>query len=492
MKHILAIDQSTSATKALLFDETGAVVDRASREHRQIYPRPGWVEHDAEDIWQNVQTVVHEIVGRQAGILNDLAGLAITNQRETILVFERRTGKPLCHAIVWQCRRGEPICRELRTAGHEEAVAAKTGLKLDTYFSGPKLKWLLRENPSLAKQLDTGDALIGTIDTYLVYRMSGGAVFATDHTNASRTLLYNIRSLQWDDQLCGLFDVPTRAVAEVRESTADFGVTDAAGILPKKVPICGVMGDSQASLFAQRCFEPGMAKVTFGSGTSVLLNVGERTPRSTGTAVTALAWVLGGRPTYALEGIINYSSATIAWLKDQLGLINDAAETEALAGAVRDNGGVYLVPAFSGLSAPYWNPNARAAILGITAHTRREHIVRAALESIAYQLRDVLDKIHDEAGVAPHNLRADGGPTRNELLMQYTADILGVELEVAHVAEASACGAAMASQLGLGMIASIDELAALPRPVQRYHPQMAPGVVEKLYSGWQAAVQRVL
>jgi glycerol kinase len=491
MKSILAIDQSTSATKAVLFDAAGRVLDRASREHRQLYPQPGWVEHDAEEIWQNTLAAVHEIATRSANQY-DVAGLAITNQRETFLVFDRKTARPLTNAIVWQCRRGESICHELRAAGHDETVSRMTGLKLDTYFSGPKLKWLMRGAPELAHKVERGEALVGTIDTYLVYRLTSGAVFATDPTNASRTLLYDIAKLQWDTRLCEVFDVPIRSLAEVREGFARFGETDAGGILTKKIPICGVMGDSQASLFAQRCYEPGMAKVTFGSGSSVLLNIGERFRSSKGGAVAALAWVRSGRPIYALEGIINYSSATIAWLKNQLGLILSAAESETLAAAVPDTGGVYLVPAFSGLSAPHWKPDARAAIIGMTAHTRREHIVRAALEAIAHQIRDVLDMMRTETGINPRVVRADGGPTSNEFLMQFTADIAGVELEVADVKESSAWGAAMAGLLGLGVVTSFDELAALPRSVRCYRPAMPKTTADQRYAGWQAAVQRVL
>lgn len=492
MRHILAIDQSTSATKAVLFDAAGQVVDKTARDHRQIYPQPGWVEHDAEEIWQNVLAVLREIADRQADAMSEVAGLAITNQRETILVFDRETGQPLHNAIVWQCRRGDPICRELTVAGHDHAVRTKTGLKLDTYFSASKLKWLVDQRPDIRAKLADGSALVGTIDTYLVYRLTNGRVFATDHTNASRTLLFDVGRLQWDEELCGLFDVPMWALAEVRESFAHFGETDAAGSLPRALPICGVMGDSQASLFAQRCYEPGMAKATFGTGTSVLLNVGHEFKLSGQGAVSALAWVHQGQPTYALEGIINYSSATISWLKDQVGLIGDAAETDALAQAVEDNGGVYLVPAFSGLSAPYWSPDARAAIVGMTAYTRKEHLVRAALEAIAYQIRDVLDMMQSDAGVRPQMLNADGGSTRNEFLMQFTADLTGLELTVSEVPESSAWGATMAGLLGLGDVKSLADLAALPRQTRTYRPQMDADHVEHLHSGWQAAVKRVL
>lgn len=492
MRYILAIDQSTSATKAVLLDEAGGLVDKASRDHRQLYPQPGRVEHDAEEIWQNVLAAVGELIGRHADKTDALACLSITNQRETIVVFDRRTGRPLHNAIVWQCRRGDPVCRTLDEAGHGEQVRSKTGLKLDTYFSASKLKWLADNVPEVKRKLDSGDALIGTIDAYLVYRLTGGSVFATDHTNASRTLLYDIGHLRWDNQLCELFDVPPRALAEVRESFAEFGQTDVAGNLPRPLTICGVIGDSQASLFAQRCYQTGMAKATFGTGTSVLMNVGERFTPSDHGAVSALAWVYDGHPTYALEGIINYSSASVAWLRDQLGMIDNAAETEALARAVEDNGGVYLVPAFAGLSAPYWSPEARAAIIGMTAFTRKEHIVRAALEAISYQIRDVLDMMQSDAGVSPQLLYADGGPTRNGFLMQFTADLVGREMVVSPVPESSALGAAMAGMLGQGMSDSLQSLAALPRETQTYQPQGDAETIERLYAGWQAAVRRVL
>ena len=492
MSCILALDQSTSATKAILFDADGRVVDKSSRDHRQIYPQPGWVEHDAEEIWQNTLAVIRELASRHADLLSSAACLSITNQRETILVFERGTGRPLHNALVWLDRRGDPICRELADAGHGDRVRNKTGLKIDTYFSASKLKWLVREKPEIRRKLQSGEALAGTIDTYLVYRLTGGKVFATDHTNASRTLLFDIGKLRWDEELCRLFEVPPAALPEVRESAGRFGETNADGVLPKALPICGILGDSQASLFAQRCYQPGSAKATFGTGTSVMLNIGGQFKLSGQGAVSALAWVWQGQPTYALEGIINYSAATISWLKDQLGLIRDAAETEPLARAVENNGGVYLVPAFSGLSAPYWSQDARAAIVGMTAFTRKEHIVRAALEAISYQIRDVLDMLRADAGVRPQALHADGGPTRNAFLMQFTADLAGLELVVTEVPESSALGAAMAGMLGAGLRRSFADLTALPRQTRTYRPQMNAADVQRLYSGWQAAVKRVL
>jgi len=492
MPLILALDQSTSATKAVLFDQAGQMLDRASRDHKQIYPQPGWVEHDAEEIWQNALAVIREVAGRNQDQFTQLAGLSITNQRETILAFDRATGKPLHNAIVWQCRRGDPICQKLREQGREDLVRHKTGLKIDTYFSASKLKWLIAEKPDLAARLKSGEAVIGTIDAYLIHRLTGGKVFATDHTNASRTLLFDIGKLRWDEELCAWFDVPLRALPEVRESAAHFGDTDAGGILPNRVPILGVMGDSQASLFSQRCYQPGMAKATFGTGTSVLLNIGDQFRLSEKGAVVALAWVWQGKPTYASEGIINFSAATIEWLKNQLGLIQNATEVEALATSIADNGGVYLVPAFAGLSAPYWSPDARAAITGMTAHTRKEHIVRAALESIAYQVRDVLDMMRADAKLELRDLHADGGPTRNRFLMQFTADLTRVELKVAEVAESSAWGAAMSGLLGLGIRQSLDDLAALPREVKNFRPQMDAAKATQLHQGWLAAVKRVL
>jgi glycerol kinase len=491
MNDIVAIDQSTSATKAVLFDADGRVVDRASREHRQIYPQAGWVEHDAEEIWQNVLSVLQELVNRNSERVAAATALAITNQRETIVVFDKRMGRPLHHAIVWQCCRGEPVCQELRDVGHEEPVHAKTGLKLDSYFSGSKLKWLIHAKPDIRQQLENGEALIGTIDTYLIYRLTKTEVFATDHTNASRTLLYDIGRLRWDEHLCALFDVPMRALAEVRESFAHFGTTDADGVLPNRLCICGVIGDSQASMLAQGCYERGNCKATFGSGTSILLNTGDRLRPTDRGAVTALAWVWQSRPTYALEGIINYSAATIAWLKEQLGLISDATETAHLAQLVADNGGVYLVPAFGGLSAPYWRPSARAAIVGITSHSRKEHIVRAALESIAFQIRDVLEMMRIDDVAVPQLLFADGGATCNEFAMQFVADILRAKLVVAEIAESSARGAAMAAMLGQRKAKSFADLSSLPRATRDYLPKMDVATAERLYSEWQAAVRRV-
>lgn len=489
---ILALDQSTSATKAVLFDARGKVLDKASRNHRQIYPQPGWVEHDAEEIWKNVLAVVGEIAKRNRTKLNKLAALSITNQRETVLVFDRKTGKPLHNSLVWQDRRGDAICGALTRQGHGPSVLKKTGLKIDTYFSASKVRWLVENKPAIAAKLKSGEAAVSTIDAYLIHRLTGGKVFATDFTNASRTLLFDIGKLKWDAELCKLFRVPVSALPEVRESAAQFGETNLNGLLPRTVPIVGVMGDSQASLFAQRCYQPGTAKATFGTGTSVLLNIGEKLRVSQKGAVTALAWVYQGKPTYAFEGLINFSAATIEWLKNQLGLIQSAAEVEKLAQSVPDNGGVYLVPAFAGLSAPYWSPEARAAIVGMTAHTSKAHVVRAAQEAIAYQIRDVLDMMRADAKVKLQSLHADGGPTRNKFLMQFTADLTRTEIKVAEVAESSAWGAAMNGLLGLDICKSFRDLEKLPRPQTIFRTKMALPQAAALHAGWKIAVQRVL
>jgi glycerol kinase len=492
MSCVLALDQSTSATKALLFDQRGRVLDQESREHRQHHPQPGWVEHDAEEIWQNTLLVLRALLARPAGRAADLICLSLTNQRETVVVFDRATGRPLHPAIVWQCRRGDPLCVEQARAGRAAAIHARTGLPLDAYFSGSKLQWMVRHHPGLRRRLAAGEALIGTIDTYLIYRLTGGAVFATDATNASRTLLYDISRLCWDDELCDWWEVPRVALPEVRESTARFGVTTLEGALARPLPICGVMGDSQASLFGQRCFAPGTAKVTFGTGSSVLLNLGSELRLSGHGVVSTLAWVHGGVPTYAFEGIIISSAATLAWLRDRLGLIADFAEAEQLARAVPDSDGVYLVPAFAGLGLPHWRPDARAAIVGLSAHSDRRHVARAALESIAYQLRDVLEALRAEAGVPMRELRGDGGPTVNRFLMQFTADLVGVELRIAGLPNGSALGAALAGLLGMGAYKSLAEVAAAPHDDMVYRPSMPADDVQRLYAGWQRAVRQVL
>lgn len=488
---VLAIDQSTSATKAILFDDLGRPVDNASSPHRQHYPAEGRVEHDAEEIWSNLLRVCRELMARHRGVLPRC--VSVTNQRETFVVFDRVTGRPLHRAIVWLCRSGEAVCQELLAAGHDPLVRRKTGLRIDTYFTAPKVMGLLRSDASIRAAVADGAAVVATMDAYLVHRLTEGRVLATDSTNASRTLLLDIATRRWDEQLCRLFDVPTHALPEVREATAHFGDTTLGGVLPRAVPIVGVIGDSQASLFAQRGFGPGAAKVTFGTGSSLLLNTGPapRDPGASG-AVATIAWSHAGDATYSFEGLINYSAATVAWLVDQLGLIGSAADAEPLATSVSDNGGVYLVPAFNGLGAPHWSPRARAAIVGLTSFATRAHLARAALESIGYQVRDALDAMRRSAGIGVTRVFADGGPTRNRFLMQFVADVADVELVVADVPDCSALGAAMAGLLGSGRYANLRELESLPRETTVYRRQRSEADVASLRAGWDRAVRQVL
>jgi len=490
VRHVVAVDQSTSGTKAVLLDEAGRVHGKAARPHRQIYPRPGWVEHDAEEIFDNVVGCLSDLARTALDAVRGAACLSLTNQRETFVVFDRASGKPLHNAVVWQCRRGDAVCRDLAAAGHAERVKDTTGLALDSYFPAPKLKQLFEDEPHLRAAVLSGKAVVGTIDAYLVHRLTSGRVFATDHTNASRTLLFDIERLRWDEGLCELFDCPSPALPEVRASAGHFGMTDAGGALPTELPICGVMGDSQAALFAQRAFSPGSAKVTLGTGSSVLLNVGHTPRRSRSGIVTTVAWVHEGRPTYAFEGIINCTGATVAWLKDQIEVLRTAEESEGLASGLPDNGGVYLVPAFVGLGAPYWKEDARGAIVGLTQHSTRAHLARAALEAIAYQIRDVLDAMAVESGRKLVELSADGGMVENAFLIQFIADVARVAVRASTVPELSALGAALAGMLGMDVHASLEDLERLDLDVRRYSPRMPPGRADELHAGWKRAVAR--
>lgn len=488
----LAIDQSTSSTKAMLFTLDGKLLDQEWLSHSQIYPTAGWVEHDAEEIFSNTLKTVSTLFQHHTDQMANLLAVSITNQRETFVLFDRETGQPLYNAIVWQCRRGDDFCKQLVSEGNENVVHELTGLKIDTYFPASKLRWLLDARPDLRAKLKDGSALFGTIDTYLIYRLTGGKVYATDHTNASRTLFYDIEKLSWSQELCQIFGLEFGELPDVRESSAWYGDTDLGGCLNRRIPICGVMGDSQAALFAQRCFAPGGAKVTFGTGSSVLLNIGYEKRLSDSGGVTALAWVLQGQPTYAFEGIINFTGATISWLRDQLEMIADPAETEALAESVSDNDGVYLIPAFVGLSAPYWRADARAAILGMTPSTTRAHVVRAALESIAYIVTDVLKAMGEEAGVELSTIHADGGAVRNAFLMQFVADMNQLNVRVSQTPELSALGAVFSGCLGLKIYTSLDDLKNLPSGFTEYRSSMSCAHASDLFAGWQAAVQQVL
>jgi glycerol kinase len=489
---ILVVDQSTSATKAMLITIDGTLLDKESQDHEQIYPQPGWVEHNPEEIYQNLIRVVRKLLERHPDRWSDLAGFSLTNQRETVVVFERQTGIPLHNAIVWLCRRGESLCKQLIEDGKEDFVNQKTGLKIDTYFPASKISWILDHHPHIKEKLQSGEALFGTIDTYILYRLTNGRVYATDHTNASRTLLYDIQTLDWNAQLFELFGIQAAAKPEIRESCARFGETTFEGLLQTPLPIAGVMGDSQAALFAQRCFNPGEAKATFGTGSSLLLNIGHQPQFGKQGLVTAVAWVLNGQPTYAFEGITNFTGATIAWLRDKLELISSVEETEIIANSIKDTGGVYLVPAFVGLSAPYWRPDARAAIVGMIPSTGKAEVVRAALDSIAYVINDALELMSSEAGIHLQYIYADGGAVRNRYLMQFVADLSGMNVRVSELQELSAFGALLSGAMGLGLFANLEDLKNLPIHYTEFNPQMDPSVVKKLKVGWKKAVKQVL
>lgn len=478
MKTYLALDQSTSATKAYLFAEDGYILKRASREHAQLTPQPGWVEHDANEIWRHSLKVLREVLAHAPALPEFLA---ITNQRETVVAWEFETGRPLGNALVWQDRRGDDLCACWKANGFEEEIRERTGLVADSYFSGAKIAWLMEREPAAARALNIGKARVGTIDAYLIFRLTGGQTFATDSTNASRTLLYNIREHRWDETLRTTIGCPAPALPEVRPSGADFGATTLDGYLDKPLPIRGVMGDSQAALYAHRVREPGTAKVTLGTGSSVLLSLGESFARSP-DALTALAWERDGQATYAFEGLINYSAATLAWQRDQLKLFTHDDEIEPLCTSVPDNGGVYLVPAFGGLGTPYWQPQARAAFIGMTAGTTRAHLVRAGVEAMAFQIDAALQAMLTSAPVPLKNLRVDGGAARNGFLLQFLADLLNVPLVVPPVTALSPWGAVL---MGLG-----DDLPPAPEPERIVEPR-ADFPRDELRAAWAAAVQRV-
>lgn len=486
----LAIDQSTAATKVILIDRSLNYVDHESLPHQQIYPAAGWVEHEPQEIYQNLIAATKTLVSRHADKQEHIVSLSLTNQRETFIVFDSETGLPLFNAIVWQCRRGEKICQSLARYG--QVIHEKTGLKLDTYFPASKLLWLLEEKPEIRRRLADGSALFGTIDTYLLYRLTNGKCYATDHTNASRTLFFDIHTLNWDKTLQAIFKLEFSRLPEIKESGAVFGETDLGGVFRNSIPIAGVMGDSQAALFAQRCFQPGSTKITFGSGSSILMNIGDNPVLSDKGMVTSLAWVYQNQPTYAFEGITNFTGSIITWLRDQLKIINSVDETEFISRSIPDTDGVYLVPSFVGFSAPYWRPDARAGIIGLTPSSTKAHVVRAAVESIAYLLTGVLRQLTDESEAELLTINADGGATQNRFLMQFIADISGLSVNVSSIPVLSALGATMIGALGSNRFESFEDLARMPFEYEVFHPQMPEEEAKGYFQSWEAAVSKIL
>jgi glycerol kinase len=488
--YILVIDQGTTGSAALLFDVEGKVVSSADQEIRQIYPQPGWVEHDPQEIFRTSLAVAREVLQKAGVTVSQVKGMGITNQRETTVVWDRRTGEPVSNAIVWQCRRTAPLCEELKQRGLSGLIRDKTGLPIDAYFSATKLRWILDHIPDGQRRAQQGDLLFGTIDSWLAWNLTGGTVHITDCSNASRTMLLNIHTLQWDKELLAVLDIPEAVLPEVRPSSHVYGEI-AAGLLgDSRVTLGGMAGDQQAALFGQSCYDAGMAKNTYGTGSFILLNTGDRPVPSQKGLITTVAWGLGGKVAYAMEGSVFVTGAAVQWLRDGLGLIKSAAESETLARSVPDNGGVYFVPAFVGLGAPYWDMYARGTIIGLTRGTTKGHLARATLEAIAYQVRDVVEAMGAEAGLKVPLLRVDGGGTANSLLMQFQADILGVPIQPALVAETTSLGAAYLAGLAVGLWKDTTELARMWRAAETYEPKMSSDQRETLYAGWKRAVER--
>ena len=490
-QYILAIDQGTTSSRALLFDHDGRVCARAQREFTQYFPQPGWVEHDALEMWAGVQACIAEVSSSDSLRDGTIAAIGITNQRETAVVWDRRSGEPIHHAIVWQSRQTRALCDELIAAGHDGLVRARTGLLIDAYFSATKVKWILDRVPGAREKAQRGDLLFGTIDSWLVWKLTDGKVHVTDASNASRTLLYDIHAQRWDDDLLALFDVPKAMLPEVRRSSEVYGHAVLVAGKPA-VPIAGIAGDQQAALFGQACFAPGTTKNTYGTGCFMLMNTGNEAVASKHGLLTTIAWNLDGRFEYALEGSIYVAGSVVQWLRDGLGLIATAAETDALARSVASNDGVYLVPAFVGLGAPYWRSDVRGAILGLTRGTNRAHLVRAALESMAYQTRDVLTAMQADAGIELKSLRIDGGASENDFLAQFQADVLGVPVQRVQQAETTALGAAYLAGLAVGFWRDRAEIAERRQVAATFTPQMIASEREALYAAWKMAVAATL
>jgi glycerol kinase len=489
MPYILALDQGTTSSRAIVFDHDGAIHAVAQKEFTQIFPSGGWVEHDPGEIWASQIGVAVEALGRAQVRPKELAAIGITNQRETTIVWDRETGDPVYNAIVWQDRRTADYCQRLKAQGAGEMIQARTGLLIDAYFSASKIRWILDNVAGASARADAGKLAFGTVDSWLVWKLTGRARHITDVSNASRTMLFNIHTLQWDDELLKLFGVPASMLPEVRSSSEVYGnVWESLGI--EGVPIAGIAGDQQAALFGQMCRQPGMSKNTYGTGCFLLQNIGTTPTRSTQQLVTTVAWQIGGRTEYALEGSVFIGGAVVQWIRDGLGLIRTAPEIEPLAASVPDNGGIYLVPAFAGLGAPHWDPYARGTLVGITRGTSSGHIARAALESIAYQVADLLDAMGADAGIPLKELRVDGGAATNNMLMQFQADLLGVPVVRPAVTETTALGAAYLAGIAVGYWKSADDVSGQWKVDRRFEPAMPPAAANALRQRWTQALER--
>lgn len=485
-KYVLALDQGTTSCKAILFDKQGKIIHKAQQEFTQIFPQPGWVEHDATEIWEVQLHVLQQVL---EGISPaHIAAVGITNQRETTVVWDKKTGKPLHNAVVWQCRRSSEICADLRAAGLEEKYRSMTGLVLDPYFSGTKLKWILDKYPVIREKAEQGDALFGTIDSWLIWNLTQGRIHVTDYSNASRTMLFNIHTLEWEKDILAELGIPESMLPQVKSSSEVYGYTDLLGE-DLQIPIAGIAGDQQAALFGQCCFVEGMAKNTYGTGCFILANTGEKPVASTKGLLTTIAWGIDGKIQYALEGSVFVGGAVIQWLRDGLGLIEDAAETQEIAYSVPDTNGVFFVPAFTGLGTPYWNPDARGLITGLTRGTNKAHLIRAALEAIAYQSMDVLKVMQEESGIQLRELRVDGGAVKNEFLLQFQAEMLDVPVVRPKLSEITSLGAAYLAGLAVGFWDSLAHLQELWELDKTFIAKEDAQFREHKYNGWQKAVQ---
>ncbi len=491
MKYILAIDQGTTSSRAILFDHSGSIVAVTQKEFTQIFPKPAWVEHDANEIWESVVSVVKEILTKENIQGSDIAAIGITNQRETTVVWDKNTGQPVYNAIVWQSRQTMGICDKLKAAGHNDAVRAKTGLLIDAYFSGTKVKWILDNVDGARQKAEAGDLLFGTMDTWLIWKMTGGGSHITDVTNASRTMLFNIYDLKWDEELMDMLTVPASMLPTVASSSEVYGETTT-DLLGAAIPISGIAGDQQAALFGQACFEPGMAKNTYGTGCFMLMNTGTKPVPSESGLLTTIAWQVGDKVEYALEGSIFVAGSAVQWLRDGLKFFSDARESENLATSVDSSDGVYVVPAFVGLGAPYWDSETRGAIFGLTRGSGKEHITRATLESLAYQTRDVLSAMESDSGINLKDLHVDGGATANNYLMQFQADVLGVPVVRPTVTETTALGAAYLAGLAVGFWKDKSEVTDNWQVDQGFEPAMDEASRNDLYAGWQDAVKAAM
>jgi len=489
MSYILAIDQGTTSTRAILFDQAGAICYIAQKEFTQHFPQPGWVEHDADEIWATVGSVIGEILSKVPAA--DIQAVGITNQRETAIVWDKTTGQPVYRAIVWQSRQTVDICEDLKARGYENTFRRKTGLRVDAYFSGTKIKWILDHVPGAREKAQRGDLLFGTVDTWLVWKLTGGAIHVTDYTNASRTLIYNIFERKWDDELLDILDIPRAMLPEVKASSEVYGHT--AGLFGgRRIPVAGIAGDQQAALFGQACFTPGMAKNTYGTGCFMLMQTGEKAVLSQHGLLTTIAWGFDGKVEYALEGSIFVAGSAVQWLRDGLRMLRESKESETYASRVASAEGVYVVPAFVGLGTPYWDSTVRGAVFGLTRGTQKEHFIRATLESMAYQTKDVLNAMQEDAGITLQSLRVDGGAVANNFLMQFQADVLGVPVQRPVVNETTALGAAYLAGLAVGFWKDRREITDRWGIERTFEPAMPADEAAKLYRGWQTAVQAAM